>query len=140
MAETFGVVASAIGVLGFAAQCADGVKKLREFQKDVKNAKVDVGGMANELELLIRTIAFVETQIKVSSQIATSVNAANALKFCQQSIEETAKILQDLGAEIDKRRIGPVRAAWKKKSLEAYMTRIERAKSSLTMALSVFTG
>lgn len=111
MAETFGAVASAIGVLGVAAQCADGTRKLREFQKDVKSAKDDVGRMTDELELLTLTIASIETQMEASLQIATSVHAASALAFCQQSIKETAIILRDIGSEIDKRKTGSIRAA-----------------------------
>ena len=56
MAEIFGTVTGAIGVLGVAAQCADGIRKLRAFCDDVKNAPEELAYIANELEILTHNL------------------------------------------------------------------------------------
>lgn len=139
MAEIFGVAASAIGVVGVAAQCADGIKKLREFCNDVKNAPQELSDMADELELLTHTIAGIEKQIKTCAHIPTPVSPVEALRFCQKSVQNTASIVEELSTEISRRNTGALRAAWKKKSLQVYMTRIERAKTSLALSYSVYS-
>lgn len=139
MADIFGAVASAIGVLGVAAQCADGIKKLRDFHRDVKGAPEEISYIADELELLTISIASIETQICRSSQNMTGVEPTGALILCQRCVTTTASIVNDLDKEITKRKTkGALKAAWNKKALEGYMTRIERAKSSLTIACNTY--
>lgn len=137
MAE-FGAIASGIGVVGVAGQILSGIKKLRDFQKDVKNAPEDIALLADELELLTTNIASIEQQIQQYPTVAPT-SPTSALHFSQRAIVVTAMIVQDLNNEITKRKtIGSLKAAWKQKTMENYMTRIERAKSTLSLASSFF--
>ncbi|KAL1311412.1 hypothetical protein AAFC00_001574 [Neodothiora populina] len=82
MAEIFGAAASAVGVLGVVGQCIDGVRKLRQFQKDVKSAPEEVGLIADELALLTYTMKDMAVQF---STLFPDVKLTN-LKSCISSL------------------------------------------------------
>jgi hypothetical protein len=49
-------------------------------------------------------------------------------------------VIQKLNVEIaQKRKLGSIKTAWKKKVLEAHMMRIERSKTSLGLAVSAYS-
>lgn len=139
MAELFGTLASAVGVVGVAAQCADGIRKLREFQKDVKNAPEEIGILIEQLDVLSQTVGSIGFQIQRSVQNVGAMDMTGPLRRCCNSVASTAAIVRDLNAEIGvKRRRGALKAAWKKKEIEEFMGRVERCKTSLALAYSAF--
>jgi len=140
MAEVFGAVASGIGIAGVAAQAIDGIRKLQTFCNDVRDALEEIIYMSNELESLLSTIAGIEAQIQRNTSICQSLNPTPALRFVNQSVISLNTVIQKLNTEItQKRTLGSIKTAWKKKVLEAHMMRIERSKTSLCLAVSAYS-
>jgi translation initiation factor 2 alpha subunit (eIF-2alpha) len=135
MAEIFGAVASGIGIAGVAAQAIDGIRKLQTFCNDVRDAPEEITYMTNELEILLGTIAGIEAQIQRNAS-----NPTSALRFVAQSVNSLNAVIQKLNVEIaQKRKLGSMKTAWKKKVLEAHMAKIERSKTSLGLAVSAYS-
>jgi hypothetical protein len=141
MAEIFGAVASGIGIAGVAAQAIDSIRKLQSFCNDVRDAPGEITYMTNELEILLNTIAGIEAQIQRSTSICQPLNPTSALRFVAQSVNSLHAVIQKLNVEIaQKRKLGSIKMAWKKKVLEAYMVKIERSKTSLGLAVSAYSA
>lgn len=140
MAEVFGAVASGIGIAGVAAQAIDGIRKLQTFCNDVRDAPEELRYMTTELELLLGTIAGVETQIQRNASMCQNLNPTPALRFVHQSVISMNAVIQKLNTEItQKRTLGSMKVAWKKKALEAHLAKIERSKTSLGLAVSAYS-
>jgi flagellar biosynthesis chaperone FliJ len=140
MAEIFGAVASGIGIAGVAAQAIDGIRKLQTFCNDVRDAPEEITYMTNELEILLGTIAGIEAQIQRNASICQTLNPTSALRFVAQSVNSLNAVIQKLNVEIaQKRKLGSMKTAWKKKVLEAHMAKIERSKTSLGLAVSAYS-
>lgn len=140
MAEIFGVVASGVGIAGVAAQAVDGIRKLQTFCNDVRDAPEEIKYMTNELEILLSTIAGIETQIQRNVSLCQNLNPTPALRFVDQSVKSLNAAIQKLNIEIThKRALGSIKTAWKKKVLEAHMAKIERSKTSLGLAVSAYS-
>lgn len=136
MAEAAGL---AIGIASFAGQFIGGLKQLQETINDYKDAPKEITYMLKELATLKDTVVDIGQLVQSSSHALPSMNFAASLAQCQGTLETTVKIFEDLDKEVkSKRRMGSLKAAWKKKSLEAYMHRIHRAQGSLTLALIEF--
>ena len=140
MAEIFGAVASGIGIAGVAAQAIDGIRKLQTFCNDVRDAPEEIKYLTNELEILLSTIAGIEAQIQRNASICHNLDPTPALRFVDQSVRSLNAVIQRLNVEIaQKRTLGSVKTAWTKKILEAHMTKIERSKTSLGLAVSTYS-
>jgi hypothetical protein len=122
MAEVFGAVASGIGIAGVAAQAIDGIRKLQTFCND---APEEITYMTNELEILLGTIAGIEAQVQRNASICQTLNPTSALRFVAQSVNSLNAVIQKLNVEIvQKRKLGSIKTAWKKKVLEAHIAKI----------------
>ncbi|GAB7350506.1 hypothetical protein MBLNU459_g1100t1 [Dothideomycetes sp. NU459] len=141
MAEVFSVVASGVGVAGVAAQFADGIRKLCQFCKDVRDAPEEVRYAINELGLLTNLLSAMEVELTSQrTRFSAHANYEAVLVFCQQGTEQTTTIMAELDAAISKRgKRGSLRAAWKKPELDRYLQKIERAKTSLMFAYQQYT-
>lgn len=140
MAEIFGAVASGIGIAGVAAQAIDGIQKLQIFCNDIRDAPEEIKYMADELEILLRTIANIETQIQRNASTCQNLNPMAALHSIHQSVNSLNDVIQKLNLEIaHKRTLGSIKTAWKKKALEAHFEKIEKSKTSLVLAVMIYS-
>jgi hypothetical protein len=140
MAEIFGAVASGVGIAGVAAQAIDGIRKLQTFCNDVRDAPEGIKYIANELEILLGTIAGIEVQIQQNASVCQNLNPMSALRFVEQSVRFLNAVIQELNVEItQKQKLGPMKMAWKKKVLDAHLVKIERSKTSLGLAVSAYS-
>lgn len=136
MAEVFGAVASGIGIAGVAAQAIDGIRKLQAFCNDIRDAPEEIKYLTTELEILLGTIASIEAQIQRNSTMCQNINPTPALRLVDQSVRSLNAVIKELNAEISqKRTMGSMKMAWKKKVLEAYLLKIERSKTALGLAV-----
>ncbi|KAH0346429.1 hypothetical protein KCU81_g3944, partial [Aureobasidium melanogenum] len=140
MAEVFGAVASGIGIAGVAAQAIDGIRKLQAFCNDIRDAPEEVKYLTTELGILLGTIASIEAQIQKNSNLCGSMNPTPALRFVDQSVRSFNTVIERLNSEISQRRtMGSIKMAWKKKALESHLLKIERSKTSLGLAVSAYS-
>lgn len=140
MAEVFGAVASGIGIAGVAAQALDGIRKLQSFCHDVRDAPEEIKYLTNELEILLGTIASIDAQIQRNSTMCQNMDPTPALRFIDQSVRSLNDVIGKLNAEIaQKRTLGSMKMAWRKKVLESHLMKIERSKTSLGLAMSAYS-
>ncbi|KAG9687480.1 hypothetical protein KCU95_g10315, partial [Aureobasidium melanogenum] len=140
MAEVFGAVASGIGIAGVAAQAIDGIRKLQAFCNDIRDAPEDIKYLTTELEILLGTIASIEAQIQRNSTMCQNMDPTPALRFVDQSVRSLNAVIEKLNGEINqKRTLGSMKMAWKKKVLESHLIKIERSKTSLGLAVSAYS-
>lgn len=75
MAEIFGAVASGAGLVSLAGQFADGVKKLKDFCDDIRDAPEDIKFTIYQLEVLSNQLEDVSSELKDStSEILNSLS------------------------------------------------------------------
>ncbi|KAG9756548.1 hypothetical protein KCU73_g4862, partial [Aureobasidium melanogenum] len=140
MAEVFGAVASGIGIAGVAAQAVDGIRKLQAFCNDIRDAPEEIKYLTTELEILLGTIASIEAQIQRNSTLCGNMDPTPALRFVDQSVRSLNAVIEKLNGEIaQKRMMGSMKMAWKKKVLESHLMKIERSKTSLSLAVSAYS-
>ncbi|KAG9669586.1 hypothetical protein KCU99_g6798, partial [Aureobasidium melanogenum] len=140
MPDVFGVAASGIGIAGVAAQAIDGIRKLQAFCNDIRDAPEEVKYLTTELEILLGTIASIETQIQRNPTMCGNMDPTPALRFVDQSVRSLIVVIEDLNAKIaQKRTLGSMKMAWKKKILESRLMKIERSKTSLGLAVSAYS-
>lgn len=139
MADMFGVIASAAGIAGVAGQTLDGIQKLQTFCRDVRDAPEEIQNMADELEHLFAAITHIDTQIQRNARLYCDFNPMATLRYVRRSAETTDAIVREMNNEISRnRRLGSLRMAWNRKTLDAYMTKIQRAQGLLALAMSTY--
>ncbi|THW74043.1 hypothetical protein D6D19_05155 [Aureobasidium pullulans] len=80
----FGVIASAIGVVGVAAQPIEVITKVRSLVQEAEDAPSNIKNIAAELEILARALSGIEMQVRQTNQLAFS-DPSPALLYCQQA-------------------------------------------------------
>ena len=85
----FGVIASAIGVVGVAAQTIEVITKVRSLVQEAGDAPSNIKNIAAELEILARALSGIEMQVRQTNQPAFS-DPSPALLYCQQGIKQIA--------------------------------------------------
>ncbi|THW64167.1 hypothetical protein D6D20_03044 [Aureobasidium pullulans] len=97
----FGVIASAIGVVGVAAQTIEVITKVRSLVQEAEDAPSNIENIAAELEILARALSGIEMQVRQTNQPAFS-DPSPALLYCQQAYEWLCfyKFLIESGLEI----------------------------------------
>lgn len=138
--EGLSATASVIAVGSVAVQLADGVKKLHDFWRSVKNAPDDVRAIAGDLHVLSQI--FAEINLKAQDQNA-SITAA--LMGCVHRVKPLATIVEDLepGFESKSPRIrkwSALKTGFKEKQIRRYQSSLERMKTSLFLALQSHNG
>lgn len=138
MAEVLGAVSGAIGVAGVAVQFAEGIKKICDFCKDVKDAPEELRYEAEQLELLSHVLDGLDTMLQQHPE-ATGPNGglSRALQACRRGQAEMVALLAELESSVSRKR-GAVRFVLKKVDIRKHLSRIERAKTSLIIAQGVY--
>ncbi|ESZ93746.1 hypothetical protein SBOR_5883 [Sclerotinia borealis F-4128] len=108
------IASSAVGIVSFAIQVADGIWKLQSFWHSVKDAPGDILDFLDELE--ITNLVLKEIEDKFGNRIASPA---------------TKELDEDM--QLRKKR-GGIKAVFKKGIIEKMGNRLEKAKSSMMMA------
>lgn len=98
-AMEFGVIASAIGVVGVAAQTIEVITKVRSLVQEAGDAPSNIKNIAAELEILARALSGIEMQVRQTNQPAFS-DPSPALLYCQQGIKQIAVSVTQLQSAI----------------------------------------
>ncbi|KAI0198303.1 hypothetical protein F4808DRAFT_472920 [Astrocystis sublimbata] len=130
MAEILGVAASAISVVAFAGQLAEGFTSLYTFFNNFKDAPQDIRALSQELQIL----ALMLTNVKHSSH-QSDVGLSEALKVCEEVAIKLSGAIKELqpaqSGSKSRMWVKQFRATLKRSELEKYLGALERAKSTL---------
>jgi len=137
MAEAIGVVASGVGIAGFAGQTLESVLKLKQLWDDVRDVPEDIAMLLEEIELFTDQLTVIETHYQ---QILASSNSQPGLNRYLAFCGKIAKSLDDIVIDIrtllrTRKRFATVKMVLKKETIAKYKSRLESAKTMLTLAL-----
>jgi hypothetical protein len=137
MAEAVGFAASITGMLGLSGQIIQGSLFIREFFDDLHNAPTEVCDLKDEIELF--TVVASDTEIIVKN--VEDYVTAQSLDNLSKTLRRCRDIVVHIGHELNEcagNRVGGklnwwkrLRVATRKKTLAAYIERLDRAKGQL---------
>lgn len=141
MAEVFGVVSGAVGAAGVAFQFAEGIRKLYQFCKDIRDAPEEIRDSLNQLQPLSYILDAIAADLqKHPIHLATHSGLPAVLEACRQGEVQMTALLKEIKSGMDqKKKLASLRAVWKKNEVKKFMDRIERAKTSLLLAQTVYS-
>ncbi|TEY40779.1 hypothetical protein BOTCAL_0421g00050 [Botryotinia calthae] len=138
MAE-IGIIASGIGVASFGLQLMDGIRKLKQFWDEVKEAPKDIHDTLEELE----TLSLILSDIQKSDLNMPSIPSATAtrcLELCRRGTDMLNTTVKDMNGAISKRRkIGSVKVVLKKDTLEKFRNRLREAQYMLMLSRQTYS-
>ncbi|KAA8571835.1 hypothetical protein EYC84_001800 [Monilinia fructicola] len=138
MAE-IGVIASGMGVASLGLQLMDGIRKLKEFWDEVKNAPEDIQYAIGHLETLSSVLSDIHTENPDLPPIP-SVTATKCLNLCQRGVDMLSMTVKDLNGAISKgRRIGGAKVVLRKDTLEKFRNRLRDAQYMLILARQTYS-
>jgi len=148
MAEVLGAVASGLTVVALPIQVGHSIKKLKNLWDGIKEAPADVRQLIDDITCLDQLICTFETdQIAQHQNHGPPPPLRPSLSMTLMSLRETKNRLQELADDLSRdinsqgkirRGKGVARFLLGKDKLEKHYAALERAKSTFTLAESVY--
>lgn len=137
MAEPFSIAASVVGVAGVAQQLATSVWQIKTFCRDVKDAPQELSDLLDQLMYMIRALA----RISNEDFVATNGDVLQeALKLCHKAAERVSTLANRLQSEMERRRrYTALKVAFKKKDIASMLAKLDRTKTDLHLACSLYS-
>lgn len=148
MAEVLGIVASTVTVGSLAAGIAKSAVRLRSYWDQIQDAPNDILDSIEQLEDLSHILADIEDeqrQHSVSSLIFDPTSTSRCLQRCKEGADRLKELTDAVSVDLEssrkmKRKWGSAKVVLKTSQLERYMSRLERAITTLTLALMISNG
>lgn len=136
MTEVFGIAAGAVGVVSLSIQLAESLQKVKSFYAGVKNAPLQVAELIEEIEIMQDILSDLEAS---SQTVASNSNMKRCINAAQRATKSFASFSEELQASIKKRRYrGSARFALSRDDIKQMLDQLERTKSSLNLAYSLY--
>jgi len=144
MAELVGVVASGIAVTQFAGQIVQNIRNIHDFWQSIRDAPKDLSDSLEELELLGDTLLELHNNIdRHAGHQLPGTSAMRCMQYCRKVANDLEAIIVDLHEGLDgkksRRHWVAIKAALRKQVLQDFQQRLDRAKSTLTLAISCYS-
>jgi hypothetical protein len=137
MAEVTGLV---VGVVPLGVQLAESVQKLRRFHEAMKAAPEKLASIVDEIESLSRLLTEMEGNL-VSYDTHAKPGLQRCLASCQKAVDQFFTDVDGLESRIKRhRRRGSLAFIMKSESIEEAVAQLERSKSSLMLAYTLYRG
>lgn len=141
MAEVFGIVTGAAGLVSLGIQIAQNLKEALDFLDRIKEAPNEVNLLRQELEVLDHVIKDINRHLgDVSSYMTLDICAIEpSLQLCEKCIREFKALAEKLHADLLRnRRIAKIKVALKKDDLDTFRSRLRDAKGTLALAIQCY--
>jgi hypothetical protein len=140
MAEVFGVAAGIVGLVSLTVQLTDSVGKFREIRHTYQDAPDEIHAY---LETLDKLAPIIEQSCAVPQRASADAAQVQLLEDCKRRCQNVRKsiddVLRSILEEIKLRPwIGKLKAVFEKKTIEEWLGKLERSKSELSLALTIF--
>ncbi|KAJ9500893.1 hypothetical protein H2202_003451 [Exophiala xenobiotica] len=145
MVEILGVVAGGAGLASLAVQLLECIHKLHDLHANIRDAPVEIHEILEEVDLLgdvLTSYLDVSGGATRTCRVPTVVQK-QALGRCSKVLEILRNIAQELETTMQASRTrrwinwAKVEAAFKRKQLARIQTALDRAKSTLTLAILI---
>jgi hypothetical protein len=138
MAEAFGVAAGAIGVVSLSIQLAESLHKVKSFYESVKNAPPQVAELIEEIEIMQDMLGDLETGSQGAS-LASTPTMRRCIKVAGSTTQRFTTFATELQTRIKTSRYrGGIRFALSRDDIKQMLAQLERTKSSLNLAYSLY--
>ena len=138
MAEVFGIAGGAIGAVSLSIQLAESLQKVKSFYAAVKNAPTQVEELIEEIEIMQDILSDLESGSQ-SAHLASSASMRRCMKFAQRATKSFVAFSGQLQTRIKKSRFhGGVKFALSRDDIKEMLDQLERTKSSLNLAYSLY--
>ncbi|KAF7931719.1 uncharacterized protein EAE98_004455 [Botrytis deweyae] len=138
MAE-IGIIASGMGVASLGLQLMDGVRKLKQFWDEVKEAPEDIQYALEELDALSLVLSDIHTSNSNLPSIP-SATVTRCSELCRRGTDILNTIVKDLNVAISKRRkIGSAKVVLKKDTLDKFRNRLRDAQYMLMLSRQTYS-
>ncbi|KAF7939477.1 hypothetical protein BELL_0060g00190 [Botrytis elliptica] len=138
MAE-IGIIASGMGVASLGLQLMDGVRKLKQFWDEVKEAPKDIQYALEELDALSLVLSDIHTSNSNLPSIP-SATVTRCSELCRRGTDILNTIVKDLNVAISKRRkIGSAKVVLKKDTLDKFRNRLRDAQYMLMLSRQTYS-
>ncbi|KAF5874449.1 uncharacterized protein Bfra_004457 [Botrytis fragariae] len=138
MAE-IGIIASGMGVASLGLQLMDGVRKLKQFWDEVKEAPEDIQYTLEELDALSLVLSDIHTSMSNLPSIP-SATVTKCLELCRRGTDILNTTVKDLNGAISKRRkIGSAKVILKKDTLDKFRNRLRDAQYMLVLSRQTYS-
>lgn len=138
MAEVLGTVAAGLGVAAFGFQLIDCGLKLKLLKDSVKDAPNNLNRLSVELRILGRVLSSLHTQHCQPKGDATESSLLQSIAFCHdltKPIRDTAASLEKYIMSPSKKHVAVFKSLLKKEWIDERLVDLERAKTTLLLAL-----
>jgi hypothetical protein len=139
MAEVLGVVASGISVAQVAFQFISLVHKLQQFRdipEELKNIVTDLEFLGR---LVGPLIPILERSVKIDASSELLPSVIHCKEVALSLHELVARLNHHSNGSIVKRSLGVLKAGLRKDEVRTMQTRLESSKSSLLLALAMYS-
>ncbi|KAK5556558.1 hypothetical protein LTR46_005750 [Exophiala xenobiotica] len=145
MAEILGVVAGGAGLASLAVQLLECIHKLHDLHANIRDAPVEIREILEEVDLLgdVLTSYLGVSGGATRTCLVPTVVQKQALGRCSKVLDILRNIAQELETTMQRSRTrrwinwAKVEAAFKRKQLARIQTALDRAKSTLTLAILI---
>ena len=132
------IAAGAIGVVSLSIQLAESLQKVKGFYTAVKNAPPQIEELIEEIEIMQDILSDLESGSQ-SANMASSANMQRCMKIAQRATKSFATFSSELQIRAKKSRFrGGVKFALSRDDIKHMLDQLERTKSSLNLAYSLY--
>lgn len=142
--ELVGVVASGITVAQLPSQIVQSIRSIHDFWQSIRDAPKDLSDNLEELELLGDTLLELHNNLgRHTGHQSPGTSAMRCMQHCRNVADDLEAIVVDLYKGLDGKKSGwhwvAIKAALRKRALQDFQHRLDRAKSMLTLAISCYS-
>ena len=139
MAEAIGVVASGIGIASFVIQIISNIQTIYNFWKSIKGAPEDIGNTIEELRVLAAILKDLPNIPNSNGTPSTPISILECLQHCRKALDDSSLIVSKLHSGIlgnkRQKQWTSIKSVLGKTQMRDFIQRLERAKSTLSLAL-----
>lgn len=134
----FGVVTGGAGLVSLGMQLTDSAMRLRRLYQTVKNAPKAVCELSEKLETMVTMLHLLNQHQCLQTQNPTQLVVTRCIAECERCSQDAQKLIEKIQSRIEEQRLrGRIYFAFKDQDIRELSDRLEKAKSSLTMAYTV---
>ncbi|CZR68075.1 uncharacterized protein PAC_17974 [Phialocephala subalpina] len=148
MAELVGIIASGISIGNLVAQIGSSIATLKSYWDEIKDAPEEVNSLLEDIEdlhIILDDIKDDQNRNPVSPLLLGSTSMAICLTHCRRAADQLKELVDELGADINapgrfSRKHTALKVVLKRKKVERYKNKVERAVRLLNLSLLSYTS
>lgn len=137
----FGVVTGGAGLVSLGMQLADSAMRLRRLYQNVKNAPKALNQLSVKLDTMSTILHLLDQHQRLQPPSLTQAVIARCVSECEQCSQDIQRVIDSIQSRIEEQRFrGRLYFVFKDQDIADLSDRLEKAKSSLTLAYTMQTS